>query len=450
MTSSVGRQLIVLEMNEVNLDLARRYLGDVSLPGFERLFSTMLRRTTAEGRYEDLEPWIQWVSAHTGLTAAEHGVFRLGDMVHCPAPQYFEALEAAGVSVGAVSPMNTVNRLKAPAYFVPDPWTRTEPDKSFWSRALAQAVGQAVNDNAQQKITPRSLIFLALALVRFAQPKHYGLYLKLALTSRQRSWRRALFLDLLLHDLHMGFWRRRKPGFSSVFLNAGAHIQHHYMFASRAGAGLSNPAWYLPAGEDPFLDMLKVYDRVLTELFATNDASLIVATGLTQQPYERTEFYWRLQNHAEFLARLGLGDGRVAPRMTRDFLIEFDTAERAVEAEGVLRSVKSVTDGLPVFDEVDNRGASLFVTLTYPGDVSGGLEVQVGNGAAFDLAPHVVFVALKNGKHDGRGFIAYRGDVARLAAPDGAHVKTLHDVVLCYFGVQGAAGARAREVAAAE
>jgi len=448
MTRSVDRRLIVLEMNEVNLDLARRYLDGDRLPGFTQLFSTDLRRTSSEDRYDDLEPWIQWVSAHTGLTAAEHGVFRLGDMAECAAPQYFEKLEDAGVVVGAISPMNTVNRLKAPAYFVPDPWTRTTPDDGFWSRALTEAVGQAVNDNAQQKITPRSLFFLALALARFAQPKHYGLYLKLALTSRRRGWRRALFLDVLLHDVHMAFWRRRKPGFSSLFLNAGAHIQHHYMFALRGGAKLKNPDWYLAPGEDPIFDMLKVYDRILTELFATQGVSLMVATGLTQQPYERMEFYWRLRDHADFLTHIGLGDGRATPRMTRDFLVEFDTEKRAAEAEAKLRTIASAADGTPIFAEVDNRGASLFVTLTYPGDISGGLEVRAGNGEAFDLASHVVFVALKNGKHDSRGFVAYHGDVRRHAAPDESHVKGLHDVVLGYFGVKENAGVDALETAA--
>ena len=45
------------------------------------------------------------------------------------------------------------------------------------------------------------------------------------------SW--ALLLDLILHDLHINLLSKNKTEFSSIFLNAGAHIQHHYFFNSK-------------------------------------------------------------------------------------------------------------------------------------------------------------------------------------------------------------------------
>ena len=76
-------------------------------------------------RIDEVEPWIQWVSAHTGLTLAEHGIFRLGDIVSHELPQIWEQLEESGLRVGAISPMNAKHRLHKPAFFVPDPWTQT-------------------------------------------------------------------------------------------------------------------------------------------------------------------------------------------------------------------------------------------------------------------------------------------------------------------------------------
>lgn len=58
-----------------------------------------------------LEPWIQWVTAHTGLTFEQHNVFRLGDIADKDIPQIWEYLETNGISVGAVSPMNANNRV---------------------------------------------------------------------------------------------------------------------------------------------------------------------------------------------------------------------------------------------------------------------------------------------------------------------------------------------------
>ena len=102
-------------------------------------------------------------------------------MVGTSAPQFFEQVEAMGYSVGAISAMNVENRILKPKYFIPDPWTSTPTDGSWWSRRIGTAISQAVNDNAQSRLSFSSMVSLILGLVRFSQPKHYGLYLKLAL-----------------------------------------------------------------------------------------------------------------------------------------------------------------------------------------------------------------------------------------------------------------------------
>src|SRR4051812_44046905 len=115
-----SKRLVLLELNEVNFDVALQYVEPLNLRGFRTMFDGGVRKTTSEAHYEQLEPWIQWVSAHSGLRAEDHGIFRLGDIVATNVPQLFERIEAEGYSVGAVSPMNTENRLSQPAYFLPD------------------------------------------------------------------------------------------------------------------------------------------------------------------------------------------------------------------------------------------------------------------------------------------------------------------------------------------
>lgn len=430
------RHLLLLELNELNFDVAKDYVARLGLRNFERLFAYGVSRTASEDRYELLEPWIQWVSAHSGLAADEHGIFRLGDIVASRVPQVFEQLEAAGFRVGAVSPMNAENRLHAPAYFIPDPWTQTPTDGTALSRRLWTAISQAVNDNSSGRITARSALTLATALLRFAQPRHYGLYLSLARRSRGAPWRKALLLDLFLHDLHFRFYARHQPHFTTLFLNAGAHIQHHYFFNCATGGGVNqkNPAWYVADGEDPIAEMLQIYDAILGDYLELPNTSLIAATGLTQVPYDRVKFYYRLKDHEAFLRQLGLRFRRVLPRMTRDFVIEFDRASEAEDAACALAQLRAAADGQAVFGDIDNRGTSLFVTLTYPSEITRGLEVT-GAAAPLCLAEHVVFVAIKNGMHDSRGFACYTGEMASHAPVDGSHIKALHASVLAFFGV---------------
>ena len=55
--------------------------------------------TSSEDNYELLEPWM-WVM-HTGKTAAEHNIFRLGDIELFEYEQIFENLEANGIKLVA-------------------------------------------------------------------------------------------------------------------------------------------------------------------------------------------------------------------------------------------------------------------------------------------------------------------------------------------------------------
>lgn len=433
------KRLILLELNEINFDVVAKYVAQdaARFPSLKKLLMCTQIRTSCEKQYEELEPWIQWASVHTGKTYAEHGVFRLGDMVGSGVPQIFEQLEQAGFMVGAISAMNAENRLRHPAYFMPDPWTQTPADSSWWSQSLGHAVSQAVNDNAQARITAKSALHVAMALLRFATVRHYPKYLSLVAASRRKPWLKALVLDLLLHDVHWTLFNNKKPDFSTLFLNAGAHIQHHYFFNAeplRKNSHNKNPTWYVGEDEDPLADVLELYDLIVGEYFSRSDLEVLLATGLAQKPYDRVKFYYRLNNHANFLRGLGIGFSGVIPRMTRDFLIEFENEQQALEAQGVLASVRVVGEEALLFGEIDNRGSSLFVTLTFPQEIKASTQYRIGD-RALPLLPEVSFVAIKNGMHQEEGFAFFTPGVASEAPENGAHVADLGRTVLNYFGL---------------
>jgi hypothetical protein len=410
MTGQAERSLLFLELNEVNFDFVRSYVSRGQLPAFKGLIEKHgFALTESEKVYEQLEPWIQWVTAHTGKSFAEHGVFRLGDIVNHDHDQIWECLEKHGLRVGAVSPMNAKNRLHKPAFFVPDPWTHTPVDGSNTLKGLYAAIAQAVNDNAQSRVSGRSLLNLLRGWLRYAAPKHWPVYLNYAATARGHSWRKAMFLDLLLADVFFHETRVTRPHFATLFLNAAAHIQHHYLFCSSVYSGpLRNPEWYVKPGQDPVLEVYRLYDRLIARaLRLFPRARLMVGTGLHQNPHSAVTFYWRLKSHAEFLRQLGVDFRSVAPRMSRDFLVSCGSADSAQRAEQLLRSAVA-DDGRPLF-EVDNRGSDLFVMFVYPGDILDGAGCRVGDRRIPDLKSQVAFVALKNGEHDGLGYLLDTG-----------------------------------------
>jgi hypothetical protein len=403
--------VLLIELNEINFEHVQAYVDAGKLPVFGELLARHpLVETVSERKYEELEPWIQWVTAHTGQSLAEHGVFRLGDIVDTDIEQIWEALEKQGLSVGAISPMNAKNRCRNPAFFMPDPWTSTKVTGSGMLKRLYGAVAQAVNDNARARITPSSAAWLVAGLGAYARPVNYGTYLSLVRSAaRRRPWAKALVLDQLLTDIFIGAVKRKKPDFASLFLNAGAHIQHHYMFNSGVYAGpLKNPDWYVPEGADPVLDVYQLYDRIIGQVRnACPEARLILATGLHQDPHGKVTFYWRLKDHAAFLAKAKVPFVRAEPRMSRDFMVYCADEAQAAEATRRLQLIRAA-DGTPLF-AVDNRGKDLFVMLTWPNDIGEDFQYHIDNEPVGGLRDDVAFVSLKNGDHNGVGYVLDTG-----------------------------------------
>ena len=220
-----------------------------------------------------------------------------------------------------------------------------------------------------------------------------------------------------------------------MFLNGGAHIQHHYFFNSKffQNSQVKNPNWYLPKGLDPILDMLKCYDNIVKELLKMEDVEVLIATGLSQIPYDRTKFYYRLKNHKTFLEELNITFKNVYPRMTRDFLVTFKSKHETKIAEEKLSSLM-VNNQIALFESIDNRGDELFITLTYPDEITKADFIKI-DGEKIFLKDKLIFVAIKNGMHQEEGYAYFSEGIKDFAPSEGDHVKEIHGSILKFFGV---------------
>jgi len=74
------RPVILLELNELTPSIMDRFIAEGRLPNFKRLRDrSEVFVTDAQERSPYLEPWIQWVTVHTGVPYSEHKVFRLSE-----------------------------------------------------------------------------------------------------------------------------------------------------------------------------------------------------------------------------------------------------------------------------------------------------------------------------------------------------------------------------------
>ena len=407
--------LLFLELNELNFEYVEYYAKRGDLPAFAHVIGRHgYARTRSEDVYDHIEPWIQWITVHTGKSYQEHGVFRLGDGARAPVRQIWDELAGRGFKVAAFSPMNAPAVPEA-AFFIPDPWTQTSVKAPRLMQGAYHAVCQAVGDNAQGKLQLSSMFRLLVGLIRYGRAKNWTTYIAEGIAGFHDRWPRAVFLDRFLADCFLNLWRESLPDFATLFLNGAAHIQHHCMFNSQAYRGPHrNPPWYLPQGVDPVRRIYRMYDRLLAEcLNLPHQPRVMIATGLHQDPVDEPVFYWRLRDHAGFLRRIGCDFVSVEPRMSRDFLVNCRDDVQTAAVAARLRSGRG-SDGIPLFD-VDNRGNSVFATLSYPHEIRSGFRLDFGGVSLADFSADVVFVAIKNGHHNGIGYFL---DTGARATPD--------------------------------
>ncbi len=429
-------KLVLLGLNEINFDYVEKYIASgISLPNFKKLLDRKILKTFSESKYENLEPWIQWPSIYLGKTFDEHQIFRLGDIVNSSESQIFEVIENAGFKVGAISPMNAKNNLKNPEYFIPDPWTKTPPDDAFLRKKISSSVSRMVNNNSESKISIKDFLYIFISIIVYVRFRKYFHFFSLAFSSLIYPWRRALFLDLLLNEIHLKLLKSKKPNFSNIFLNGGAHIQHHYFFNSKVvNSANSNPTWYVKKNKDPLAEMLFCYDEIIGTYLDNDNFELIIATALTQTPFKNPVFYYRLKNHEKFISQFNFKFHSIHPKMSRDFSIKFSSKDDRDDAFDILSKIL-VNQRSPLFGILDKRENEIFITLTYSKEIFENDYIIFGNNK-LSLKKHLSFVAIKNGEHDGKGFAFFSDNVLPTDSQENFHVAEIYNVILNFFGIK--------------
>jgi hypothetical protein len=117
--------------------------------------------------------------------------------------------------------------------------------------------------------------------------------------------------------------------------------------------------------------------------------------------------------------------------MSRDFTVYCGSVEAGRDAELHLKSVRA-SDGQPIF-AVDNRGADLFVTIAYETLIQDDLTFHDQARNFGLLRDHVAFVAIRNGEHDGVGYVV---DTGAIQANETIPLSDLPSLIQGMLGVE--------------
>ena len=287
-----NQRLILLEFNELCPHLVDRFIDEGALPNFKRLreaSETFITHTNEEV----LEPWIQWVTVHTGVPFSEHGIKDLDEAEKVTHDTFWDDLAEENVLL--MSPMNVKFRRRNQSLFMPDPWAASQVPSAelepFYNFIRAAVNSHARTDRLDLKVAAKAVRFLlAHGLKLNTLTAAFNQLFVERFGRRDAKWRRATILDRLLWDVFAYFWRGpRQPRVGIFFSNATAHYQHKYWsHHDPAQFSLKPDADEVETYGNVIRFGYQAHDRLIGKAMALAEAGTAIAlcTALSQNGYD--------------------------------------------------------------------------------------------------------------------------------------------------------------------
>lgn len=409
--NSFKKKYLSFEFNEVNIEWLDYYVNKYNFKNLRLLFKNNFLKTSSEKKYEELEPWIQWPSFYYGKSLSQHKIFHLGDCHHNENLSIYDFFQKENLSVLAVSPMNCTFDVKNQSLLIHDPWSsfNVMGGDKFIDK-LWLSIRYFVNENSNNSLKISYLFTLLIGIAKFARLKNTLYYFKFIFLSFFFKWSRAILLDLLVFDIFYFYKDKRNFHYSSVFLNAGAHIQHHYFFDSKYykenhGKSL-NPKSYSSLATkklDPIFQIYKLYDHLSKDINDLNkNNNILVTSGLQQKENLSPYYQYRLRDYVKFLNTFKIKYKAIEKKMSRDSYIYFNNKDEYLFAITSLK--KFLINGNSLFKIKENKKEhAIFLQVAYRGEINEFSNVFYDD-KPLNLLKSISLVSIENTIHRSDGW----------------------------------------------
>jgi hypothetical protein len=436
-----SQKTILLEFNELCPGLLSKFREQGLLPNFQRLYeSSTIYTTDAQEAAPQLEPWIQWMTVHSGMHYAMHGAFHLGDGRQVRQKCLATLLSEAGVRVGVFGSMNT-NYERLNGYYVPDPWESQARPNPAWLAPFFTTVSKQVQAaSGNDGLGKQDLIKFGLYMLRRGlRARTVKAILKQLADERRDNgvkWRRASLLEKIQYDLFAYLDRKFRPQFATFFCNSTAHYQH-YFWRNMHPEIFEMP----PDGQDhPSLQTAILYgyqemDKLIGWFLKDfSDATLILCTALSQQPWtDTTKCTFRPRDFRQFLDFAGIAPdwAKVEPVMAEEFRLNLPDETAAIEASCRLSRLQF--DGSPLM-KFEVKGNSIFTgcAIQDARAMQGRISDGTGQTAAFRDYFHMVN-SVRSGRHHPHG-VLWVGNGQHRVVEDCVSLSAIAPAILKRYG----------------
>ena len=412
------KRVIQLEMNEISKPIIDSLIAQNKLPNFAKINQEWaFYKTVSEEKSENCEPWIQWVTVHTGKTLAEHQISHLGDAQHLKCIQIFEKLSEHGIQSAIVGSMNVTRRYTKGGFFLPDPWSSGQDCFPPKIKPLWNLISKAVQKHDASRLPLKELVRAMQVCIDLHLP--LNIYVKIFYQLIYQKidpllkWKAVGIFDCFLAEIFKKILVSTDFGFYTLFLNSVAHYQHHY-WRNQYRTGFDPTIKYTDCHEfdNPVEYGYKLYDSILGEILDLanrSDTLVIITSGLSQTPFREKESegginYYRLRKHQKFIQHIGLHNMKVYPLMSRDWKISSDTPTKIENAIRILNGL--TVAGETLFKITQNQPNCLFIETAIEKHIPDDADIIDCDGKIITkFGDAFMNIAIKSGHHTGIGYL---------------------------------------------
>lgn len=330
----MNKNLLVLEINECDFKFFEYGSKKYRYPNIKNFFlskKTVDTYTNDNQEGYNLDPWVQWVSVHTGKLSKNHKIYRLGEKINKTTDQIWDKLSKKKIKSSIWGAFNSSLRIKKNInLFFPDPWSFKEkayPNNFNSYLKLPRYYAQNYPNINKFKITYLAIIFLIKIFLSknfFYLFKNIFKLFKIFLISGLRSFNLYFFLDLMSLLVIQKSLRTNKSDFTLISLNSFAHYQHNY--------------WNDKQFEKVYFWYLNEMIKIIEKISKSYNSSLIL-NGFSQKKI-KNEFYLRPKKPKKFFESLNLNFLNIEPNMTTGAFVYFNSFQDKTKAIEKLRNLK--------------------------------------------------------------------------------------------------------------
>ena len=401
--------MLIIELNEFDPNYLKKVSKELNLENIQKIFKLKHSNTFTDEKdeHQGLDPWVQWVSIHSGKPYKEHQICRLSETQKQDFKQIWNMVgENKNYSCGIWGVMNApCGESKGIKFFVPDPWSFDEisfPNYLNDFLSLPRYMAKNYLSTSLPKFIKESfkmIYFIFQNSGNGKTRKFINMLFKSLFISGINVHTFSTLLDFLSTLYFVELKNKFNTNFNIIFLNHIAHIQHQFWDSS-------------PTKISKHMKFaLLVCNEIIGMLFESigNEEQLMIINGIRQKCVKGDGFFiYRQKDPSSFFKNFGIKATETEQNMTNDGILIFDNLLNRDAAINILKnlSLKSNKKNILDVEILDDR--KIFYQLNIKSKIKND-EMILFNEKSFKFYDLIECICERTGAHIQQGDVFYEG-----------------------------------------